>query len=183
MSNDSKLETAVFGGGCFWCTEAIFRRVRGVISVKPGYAGGTRPNPTYSQVCTGLTGHVEVVRIEFDPALITYLELLEIFWHTHDPTSIDKQGADEGEQYRSIILYTSESQKKAAESSRDLLNSSKEFGKPIVTEIKPLEVFYEAEADHANYYANNSYQPYCQLVIAPKLKKFLLKYPEKVNKI
>ena len=175
-------EIAVFGGGCFWCTEALFKRLRGVISVKPGYAGGNRPNPTYHQVCTGLTGHAEVIQIEYDPSVITYSDLLEIFWHTHNPTSLNRQGNDEGEQYRSIILYTSEEQQKTAEASKLAAGSSGEFDKPIVTEIKKLEKFYEAEADHFNYFENNSYQPYCQLIIAPKVKHFLAKYSDKVNK-
>lgn len=175
-------EIAVFGGGCFWCTEALFKRLRGVISVKPGYAGGNRPNPTYHQVCTGLTGHAEVIQIEYDPSVIPYSDLLEIFWHTHNPTSLNRQGNDEGEQYRSIILYTSEEQQKTAEASKLAADSSGEFDKPIVTEIKKLEKFYEAEADHFNYFENNSYQPYCQLIIAPKVKHFLAKYSDKVNK-
>ena len=180
MSNNQ--EITVFGGGCFWCTEAVFKRLKGVISVTPGYAGGNRPNPTYSQVCTGLTGHAEVIRIEFDPSLIGFADLLDVFWHTHDPTTLNRQGNDEGEQYRSIILYTTEEQKKTAEEAKSKLNESGEFSNPVVTEIKPLDTFYDAESEHLDYFANNSYQPYCQLVIAPKIKKFLHKYPEKVNK-
>lgn len=162
-------EIAVLGGGCFWCTEAIFSRVNGVLSVIPGYAGGSTPNPTYGDICTGETGHAEVIQIEFDPSIISYADLLEIFWQSHDPTTINRQGADIGSQYRSIILTTSDEQKKQAEQSK--IQTASRYTKPVVTEILPLETFYKAEDYHHNYYENNQFQPYCQLIITPKVKK------------
>src|SRR5579863_2601863 len=173
-----KTEIAVFGEGCFWCTEAVFEQVKGVISVKSGYAGGTLPNPTYSQVCTGRTGHAEVGRIEFDPAQVTYADLLTVFFATHDSTTLNRQGADVGTEYRSIILYTSPAQKRAATNCIEELSKSNAFNAPIVTEIKPLEAFYPAEDYHAEYYRNNAFAPYCQVVITPKLAKFHKKYAE-----
>lgn len=164
-------EMAVFGGGCFWCTEAVFRELRGVMSVMSGYAGGTMERPTYEAVSSGKTGHAEVIRIEYDPVQIAYKTLLTVFFATHDPTTLNRQGADVGTQYRSIILYTSAAQKKAAEKFIAELNASSAQGKSIVTEVKPLERFYEAEAYHRDYYAKNPDQPYCQVVIDPKLKK------------
>jgi peptide-methionine (S)-S-oxide reductase len=166
-----KNETAVFGGGCFWCTEAVFDELNGVISVMPGYAGGSMKDPTYDDVCGGRTGHAEVIRIEFDPAPISYRDLLMAFFATHDPTTLNRQGNDVGTQYRSIILYADDEQKKQAEAFIKELNNSLAFGKPVVTEVKPLGEFYEAEDYHRKYYANNSYQPYCQIVITPKLHK------------
>ncbi len=162
-----KLEIAVFGGGCFWCTEAIFQRLRGVISVSPGYSGGTVPNPTYEQVCTGTTGHAEVARIEFDPQIISYSDLLEVFFTTHDPTTKNQQGADVGPQYRSVIFYTSAAQKTAA---KTILPPH------AVTEILPLDQFYPAENYHQNYFNSHKDAPYCQLVIAPKIRKLLDHY-------
>lgn len=176
-----KLETAVFGGGCFWCTEAIFQRVKGVRSVTSGYAGGQRTNPNYEQVSTGVTGHAEVIEIEFDPNIISYDQLLDIFWHVHDPTTMNKQGADEGTQYRSIILYTNDMQKKVAEDSLEKLKTSGEFTQPIVTQITQLDQFYTAEEYHKNYFETHPNQPYCQVVIAPKLEKFLRNYSSKVK--
>jgi peptide-methionine (S)-S-oxide reductase len=161
--------TATFGGGCFWCTEAVFERVEGVKSVTAGYAGGDTPSPTYKQVCSGETGHAEVIQIEFDPAKVSYEQLLEVFWAAHDPTQLNRQGADTGTQYRSIILYHDDRQKAAAEKS--LAAAQKEFGGRIVTEIKPLTKFYPAENYHQDYYRQNSSAPYCSVVIAPKLKK------------
>ena len=168
-----RAEVAVFGGGCFWCTEAIFRELKGVISVTSGYAGGTIKNPTYEQVCAGETGHVEVIKIEFDSESVSYEDLLTVFFATHDPTTLNRQGNDVGAQYRSIIFYTSESQKMEAEAFFKKLNSS---GPKVVTEIKPLEVFYEAEDYHKQYYERNAAAPYCQIVINPKLEKLKEKF-------
>lgn len=164
-------ETAVFGGGCFWCTEAVFQRLKGVISVMPGYAGGTTKNPTYANVCTGTTGHAEVVRIEYDPAQISYNDLLTVFFATHDPTTLNRQGPDTGTEYRSIILYTTDDQRREAEAFISRLNNSDPKARPIVTEVCPLTTFYEAEHYHREYYRNNSSAPYCQVVIDPKLAK------------
>ena len=171
-------EIAVFGAGCFWCTEAVFEQLRGVIAVSPGYAGGNVPNPSYGQVCTGRTGHAEVARIEFDPSQISYADLLTVFFSTHDPTTLNRQGADVGTEYRSIILYNSEAQKRAAEGCIEELTGAKAFDAPIVTEVKPLETFYPAEDYHREYYRNNSFAPYCQVVIRPKLSKFHKKFSE-----
>jgi len=164
-----KTEIADLGGGCFWCMEAVFERLPGVISVTSGFAGGTTENPTYQEVCTETTGHAEVTEIEFDPAKISYDKLLEVFWQAHDPTTLNRQGADEGTSYRSIILYRNEKQKLEAEKSK--LAAQADFRNPIVTEIVPLKKFYKAEDYHQQYYDNNSNQGYCQVVIAPKLEK------------
>jgi peptide-methionine (S)-S-oxide reductase len=164
-------ESAVFGGGCFWCTEAVFDELRGVTSVVSGYAGGTTKNPTYEQVCSGRTGHAEVIRIEFDPTQIAYKDLLTVFFATHDPTTLNRQGNDVGTQYRSTVLYGSEQQKREAENFIKELNDSNAFGKPVVTTVEPLGDFYAAEDYHQKYYVNNSYQPYCQYMIPPKLQK------------
>lgn len=174
-------ETAVatFGGGCFWCVEAVFQELKGVEKIVPGYAGGKVPNPTYQQVCTGTTGHAEVAQITYDPKVISYPEMLEVFWKTHDPTTLNRQGNDVGPQYRSIILYHDEAQKQAAESIKAKLNESGAFDRPIVTEIVPLTKFYPAEDYHHDYYRLNPQQPYCQYVIVPKLEKFRKAFPEK----
>ena len=169
IMNPNKTELATFGGGCFWCMEAVFERLPGVKSVTSGFAGGHTTNPTYEQVCTGDTGHAEVTQIEFDPAKISYEKLLEVFWQAHDPTTLNRQGADEGTSYRSIILYRDEKQKLIAEKSK--LEAQKDFRSPIVTEIVPLKRFYKAEDYHQAYYDQNSSQGYCQFVIAPKLEK------------
>ena len=174
MNNNT--QTAVFGSGCFWCTEAIFRELRGVQSVVPGYAGGAVENPTYEAVCNGKTGHAEVIKIEFDPAAITFRDLLEVFFLTHDPTTMNQQGNDVGEQYRSIVLYMTPEQKDQTETIIATLTASGEFKNPIVTQIMPLEKFYEAEDYHRNYYAQNQNKPYCQLVINPKLTKLRKKF-------
>ncbi len=166
-----KTEVAVFGGGCFWCTEAIFQRLKGIISSAPGYAGGTVPNPTYEQVCGGDTGHAEVTRIEYDPALITYDQLLTVFFATHDPTTPNRQGNDVGPQYRSVIMYTTSEQKGLAEKFIANLNASTPAGASIITEVRPLDTFYSAEDYHQRYYERNKSAPYCQLVINPKLQK------------
>ena len=168
----AKLETATIGGGCFWCAEAVFQRIPGVKSVTSGFAGGTVPNPSYEQVCTGKTGHAEVIQLTFDPAVLSYDKLLEIFWEAHDPTTLNRQGNDEGTQYRSIILYANDAQKKAAEDSK--ARAAKRFKDPIVTEIVPLKAFYSAEDYHQDYYnLNKNKNGYCQFVITPKLKKLI----------
>ena len=163
-------QTATLGGGCFWCTEAIFQMLPGVKSVASGYAGGTTENPTYKQVCTGNTGHAEVIQITYDPQAVSYEKLLETFWEAHDPTTLNRQGADSGTQYRSIILFNSEAQKLAAEKSK--AEAQKHFSSPIVTEIVPLKKFYQAEGYHQDYYRANPNQPYCRFVIQPKVEKF-----------
>lgn len=169
-AEDKKTETAVVGGGCFWCTEAVYQTVPGIKSVVSGYAGGTVPNPTYEQVCSGRTGHAEVVKIEFDPAQISYEKVIDLFWKAHDPTTLNRQGADSGTQYRSIILYSDDVQKAAAEKSKAAAAS--QFKDPIVTEIVPLKEFYPAEGYHQDFYQNNPNHPYNQAVTARKLEKF-----------
>lgn len=171
MSSDS-LAKATFGAGCFWCVEAVFEEVKGVKSAVAGYAGGHVESPTYRQVSTGTTGHAEVARIVFDPSVISYEQLLEVFWHTHNPTTKNRQGADVGPQYRSVIFYHSEKQKEVAEKSLRKTDQSGLWDNPIVTEIEPLENYSKAENYHQNYYENNPNAGYCQVVIAPKLKKF-----------
>ena len=170
-SMTQQTQIAVFGGGCFWCTEAIFERITGVISVMPGYAGGEFENPTYGDVCAGTTGHAEVIRVEFDPAQVSYRDLLTVFFSTHDPTTLNRQGHDVGSQYRSIILYAGETQHQEAKTFIADLNRSGAFGRPVVTELKQLSAFYEAEPYHRRYYSSNSGQPYCSIVITPKLEK------------
>ena len=170
----AKTATATFGGGCFWCVDAVYQYVPGVIKITSGYAGGSVPNPTYEQVCTGRTGHAEVVQITYDPSKVTHAQLLDLFWKAHDPTTLNRQGADHGTQYRSIILTTSPEEAAAAEASKKRAQS--QFPDPIVTEIVPLTAFYPAEEYHQDYYQNNKDKnPYCQVVIAPKLKKLGLK--------
>jgi peptide-methionine (S)-S-oxide reductase len=166
------MEKATFGAGCFWCVEAVFERLDGVISVTSGYAGGTTPNPTYEDVCTGRTGHAEIAQITFDPSKITFDQLLKVFWESHDPTSLNRQGVDIGTQYRSVIFYHNDEQKAAAEKSK--ASAQKEFDNPIITQIQPLKIFYPAENYHQDYYRNNQNAPYCTLVIRPKLKKLKL---------
>lgn len=173
-----KTEKAIFGGGCFWCTEAVFKMLKGVKSVMPGYAGGTVANPTYEQVCTGRTGHAEAVEIEYDPALVSFETLMTVFFATHDPTTLNRQGADVGTQYRSAIFYTTPEQKTAAEKYIADLNASSEMGAPIVTEVSPLDMFYAAEEYHRDYYNRNKNQGYCQVVINPKLEKVQKKFAE-----
>ena len=172
---NQKSEIAIFGGGCFWCTEAVFQMLKGVASVMPGYAGGTMPNPTYEMVCGGTTGHAEVLKVEFDPEKISYNDLLVVFFATHDPTTPNRQGNDAGTQYRSIILYTTPEQRDGAEKFIAGLNQE---GKKVVTEVKPLEEFYEAEEYHRNYYQKNPDKAYCQVVINPKLEKLQEKFEE-----
>ncbi|MEP0860929.1 MAG: peptide-methionine (S)-S-oxide reductase MsrA [Ignavibacterium sp.] len=178
----SNLEIATFGSGCFWCTEAIFERVKGVHKVISGYSGGTTEKPTYKEVCTGTTGHAECTQIYFDPTAITYDELLEIFWKTHDPTTLNRQGNDVGTQYRSVIFYHNEEQKQKAEYYKKKLEEEKIWDKPIVTEIVEFKKFYPAEDYHQNYYENNPYQGYCAFVITPKVKKFEKIFKDKLKK-
>jgi peptide-methionine (S)-S-oxide reductase len=170
--NSNNFEKATFGSGCFWCTEAIYERVKGVHSVVSGYAGGTVENPTYKEVCTGNTGHAEVIQLTYDPAVVTYDELLEIFFKTHDPTTLNRQGNDIGTQYRSVIFYHNDEQKKKAEYYSNELNKSGIWQNPIVTEISPYTNFYTAEDYHQDYFENNPAQSYCAFVIAPKVEKF-----------
>jgi peptide-methionine (S)-S-oxide reductase len=169
---------AVFGGGCFWCTEAVFSDLKGVTAVAPGYAGGTVPNPSYEAVCGGKTGHAEVIKIDYDPSQIAFNDLLTVFFATHDPTTLNRQGNDIGTQYRSIILYSDESQKHDAEAFIKKLNDGDPKGRPVVTEVKPLEKFYEAEDYHHNYFKNNPGQPYCQVIIEPKVQKLEKQFSE-----
>jgi peptide-methionine (S)-S-oxide reductase len=176
------LALATFGSGCFWCTEAIFLQIRGVEKVESGYSGGKVKNPTYKEVCSGLTGHAEVIQVSYDPKVVSYEELLEIFWKTHDPTTLNKQGADEGTQYRSVIYYHDDEQKKAAVFYKEKLDKSGAFNNPIVTEISPYTVFYKAEDYHQNYYNLNGSAPYCSYVIQPKVEKFKKVFAEKLKK-
>lgn len=178
--NKPKLETITVGGGCFWCTEAVFQEVKGVTSVVSGYTGGRAPGkPTYREICSGLTGHAEVVQVTFDTTLITLYEILQIFMTTHDPTTLNRQGADVGTQYRSVIYYNNEVQKEISE---NVLNDITPLYKgPITTELSPLGIFYEAEEDHQDYYKNNKSQGYCQVVINPKLAKLRKLYAKKVK--
>ncbi len=173
--HETKYSKATFGGGCFWCTEAVFQRVGGVIQISPGYMGGASANPTYKEICTGNTGHAEVIEIIFNPQQISYEQLLEIFWHAHDPTTLNRQGNDIGTQYRSVIFYHNENQKLLAEQSI-IEVASKIWNDPIVTEISRATTFYEAEPYHHNYYNSNSYAPYCRIVIHPKLEKVNKKF-------
>ncbi len=174
-------EIAVFGGGCFWCTEAVFKMLKGVQAVAPGYAGGTTENPTYDEVGSGKTGHAEVIHIEFDPSQIAYRDLLTVFFGSHDPSTKNRQGNDVGTQYRSIILYTTPEQKKTAEDFIAEINASNPNGAPIVTEVEPLTTFYAAESYHEDYYARNKGNAYCELVINPKLEKVQRKFADLLN--
>jgi peptide-methionine (S)-S-oxide reductase len=174
-------EVATLGGGCFWCLEAVYDQLKGVISVESGYSGGSIPNPSYRLVCTGTTGHAEVTQITFDPSVVSYRELLQVFFTIHDPTTLNRQGGDVGSQYRSVIFYHSPEQKAVAVSVIAELTEQAVWSDPIVTELAPLEVFYMAEDYHQEYYANNSQQPYCQVVIAPKVAKFRRKYLEQLK--
>lgn len=190
MSNDMNLslpagvqaDTATFGTGCFWCTEAIFQQLDGVLKVSSGYSGGHVESPTYKQVCEGNTGHAEVIQIVYDPSAITFDELLEAFWQSHDPTTLNRQGNDVGPQYRSVIFYHNDEQKTKAEKYKAELDKSKAFDNPIVTEISPFSTFYVAENYHQDYYNNNGSQPYCYYVIRPKLEKFNKVFKDKLKK-
>ncbi len=178
---DTNIETATFGTGCFWCTEAVFQQLEGVLKVTSGYSGGHVVNPTYEAVCNKITGHAECLNIEYDKTKISFDELLEVFWKSHDPTTLNQQGNDVGPQYRSAIFYHNEEQKEKAEKYKEELNKSGAFGKPIVTEISPFTVFYPAENYHQNYYLNNGSQPYCSYVIKPKVDKFKKVFKEKLK--
>ena len=183
-TNSTKMiDTLTIGGGCFWCVEAQLQLLDGVKTVKSGYAGGQVKNPSYKEVCTGLTGHAEVIQVTFDNSVLTLDELLAAFWQAHDPTQLNRQGNDVGTQYRSVIFYRNDEQKKLAEDYKKKLNDEKVYDKPVVTEISPLDVFYPAENYHQNYYNDNSSQGYCQYVIAPKLEKFRKVFKEKIKKI
>jgi peptide-methionine (S)-S-oxide reductase len=175
----TNLQTAILGGGCFWCLEAVFDRLNGVQSVESGYAGGSPDNPTYEQVCSGRTGHVEVVRVTFDPAELSFHDLLEVFFAIHDPTTLNRQGNDAGTQYRSVIFYISEEQRQEAERAIADLNAAHTWPNPVVTTIEPAPKFFVAEAYHQEYYANNSSQSYCRFVVEPKVQKFMKSFPQK----
>jgi peptide-methionine (S)-S-oxide reductase len=177
----SQFETATLAGGCFWCTEAVFDRLKGVTSVVPGYAASQVENPSYEEVCTGRTGAAEAIQITYDPSVISYEKLLEIFWHVHDPTTLNRQGNDVGTQYRSAIFYHNDEQKRSALASKEALDRSGTYKKPAVTEIVPFTNFYPAEDYHKDYYDRNRYQPYCMLVINPKVQKLLKEYRKEVK--
>lgn len=177
----SKREKATFGNGCFWCTEAVFSELKGVTSAVSGYSGGHVENPTYKHVCTGLTGHAEVVQVTFDPQTISYQELLEVFWKTHDPTTLNQQGPDVGTQYRSAVFYHSDAQRKAAEEYKQKLDESGDFDAPIVTEITKFEKFYPAEDYHQQYYELNGREPYCRVMIRPKVEKVRRVFKDKLK--
>ncbi len=172
QSKGSQMEKATFGAGCFWCVEAVFEELKGVSTVVSGYAGGERPNPTYKEVCSGKTGHAEVVQITYDPAVVSFEKLLSVFFKTHDPTTLNRQGNDIGTQYRSVIFYHSKDQQQTATRVIEALNKEGAFSNPIVTEVSAYTEMFEAEDYHQEYYANNGNQPYCRLVIAPKMEKF-----------
>ena len=175
MKNRNKketvVETAYFGGGCFWCIEAIFRKIKGVTEATPGYAGGNKENPTYEEVSSGKTGHAEVVKVEFDPTIVSFEELLTVFFYSHNPGTLNQQGSDIGKQYRSVVFYANKKQKTVAEKFVARLRDEKAYDKPIVTEIRPLEAFYKAENYHQKYFEKNPDKAYCQIVIAPKIEK------------
>jgi len=177
-----KLETATLGGGCFWCTEAVYKELKGVVDVKPGYSGGDVKNPSYREVCNGNTGHAEVVQITFNPSVVSFSDILEVFFKTHDPTTLNRQGNDVGTQYRSVIFYHNEKQKETAEKVIQLFEKEKIYDNPIVTQVEPFKVFYEAEDYHHDYYERNKNQPYCQFVITPKLDKFEKIFKDKLKK-
>jgi peptide-methionine (S)-S-oxide reductase len=181
--NNKKTETATLANGCFWCTEAIFKRLKGIKSILPGYAGGTAKNPSYDQVCTGKTGHAESIQIEFDSKVIPFEKILDIFWHTHDPTTLNRQGNDIGTQYRSAIFYHDEKQKEIAEKSKKELEKEGVYKGPIVTEITPFRNFYVAEDYHRNYYEKHQDAPYCNFVIDPKIYKLLQQYQNDVKEV
>lgn len=172
---------ATFGSGCFWCTEAVFQQIKGVTQVVSGYSGGAVPNPTYRQICTGTTGHAEVVQVTFDPAVVTYPELLEVFWRSHDPTTPNRQGHDTGPQYRSVVFTHSDGQRRQAERYKTLIDTAKVYPNPLVTKIVPFTAFYPAEADHQDYFASNPRQPYCRAVIGPKVEKLRRVFRDKVK--
>ncbi len=181
MTTGKELETATLGGGCFWCTEAVYLELKGVIEVKPGYSGGHVKNPSYREVCNETTGHAEVVNITFDPSVVGFAEILEVFFLTHDPTSLNRQGNDVGTQYRSAIFYHNEKQKETALQIIANLEKEKAYDKPIVTEVTAFKAFYPAEDYHVNYFARNKNQPYCQFAVAPKVEKFRKVFKDKLK--
>ncbi len=176
-----KLETATLGGGCFWCTEAVYKELKGVKDIKPGYSGGHVKNPAYREVCNGTTGHAEVIQITFDPAVVSFSEILEVFFMTHDPTTLNRQGNDVGTQYRSAVFYHNDEQKQTAEKVIRLFGQEKVYDRPIVTEVTAFDKFYVAEDYHFNYFARNKNEPYCQYVVAPKVEKFKKIFKEKMK--
>jgi peptide-methionine (S)-S-oxide reductase len=177
-----ELEIATLGGGCFWCTEAVYEQLNGVIDINPGYSGGQTKNPTYQEICTGQTGHAEVIQIKFDPSIVSYSDILEVFFKTHDPTTLNRQGADVGTQYRSVIFYHSKKQKEIAEKVLQLFAEENIYESPIVTEITELDKFFIAEDYHKNYFEKNKNQSYCQFVVAPKVEKFRKIFQDKLKK-
>ena len=181
IADGPAVETATFGNGCFWCTEAIFQRLKGVKSVRSGYSGGFVKNPTYAQVCGGRTGHAEVIQVTFNPAVVSYVTLLEVFWRSHDPTTLDRQGNDVGPQYRSAVFHHTDRQKELAEKYLAKIEAAKVFKAPVVTEITPFTEFYPAEAHHQDYYNGNARKPYCQAVIRPKLDKIKAVFQDKMT--
>ena len=176
-----QLETATLAGGCFWCTEAVYKELKGVSDIKPGYSGGHVKNPSYREVCNGTTGHAEVIQLTFDPAVVSFSEILEVFFMTHDPTTLNRQGNDVGTQYRSAVFYHNEDQKQTAEKVIRLFEQEKVYDKPIVTEVTAFDKFYVAEDYHFNYFARNKNEPYCQYVVAPKVEKFKKIFKEKMK--
>lgn len=181
MDKDVKLDTATFGEGCFWCTEAVFQDLKGVHAVKSGYSGGATEKPSYEEVCSGNTGHAEVCQVLFDPKVISYKELLEVFWVSHDPTTLNRQGNDVGTQYRSVIFYHNDEQKKIAEASMIAIQDEKVFDRPVVTQVMPFKVFYSAEDYHQDYFNNNPNNRYCTFVIAPKVEKIKKIFKDKLK--
>jgi peptide-methionine (S)-S-oxide reductase len=180
-NGSSRTEVATLGGGCFWCLEAVYQELRGVEKVESGYSGGDIPNPTYRQVCSETTGHAEVVQVTFDPDEVTYRDILEVYFTIHDPTTLNRQGADVGTQYRSVIFYHTEEQKRVAEEVISDLETEGIWNSPIVTEVAPFDEFYVAEDYHQNYFRNNGFQPYCQVIIAPKVTKFRKEHLERLK--
>jgi peptide-methionine (S)-S-oxide reductase len=180
-NGSSRTEVATLGGGCFWCLEAVYQELRGVEKVESGYSGGDVPNPTYRQVCSETTGHAEVVQVTFDPDLVSYRDILEVYFTIHDPTTLNRQGADVGTQYRSVIFYHTEEQKRTAEEVISEIEAEGIWNNPIVTEVVPLDEFYVAEDYHQNYFRNNGFQPYCQVIIAPKVAKFRKQHLERLK--
>ena len=180
-NNNGNIETATFGNGCFWCTEAVFQLLDGVQSVASGYSGGTTENPDYKSVCSGITGHAECLQIKYDPSKLSFEDLLEVFWKTHDPTSLNRQGNDVGTQYRSVIFYHNEEQHAIAKAYMEQLEKNHNFGKPIVTTLEPFTKFYPAETYHQDYYLQNGSAPYCQFVVRPKVEKFKKEFSSKLK--
>jgi peptide-methionine (S)-S-oxide reductase len=181
VTNTSNIETATFGAGCFWCVEAVFQRLKGVIKVESGYSGGNIKNPSYKEVCMGVTGHAEVTQITYDKTQISFKELLEVFWKVHDPTTLNRQGNDVGTQYRSVVFYHNDEQKELAEKYKAELNKSGAWDNPVITEIAPFTTFYKAEDYHQNYYNQNGGEPYCRYVIQPKVEKFEKVFKDKLK--